>query len=172
MRRRLHSNRKHNRLVNQEVEQTAQAVSFARSDQPVPVLSDGNHRKVMAVFSRQRLGNCSIPAEESRKGIRVENHRHSDGSMRSRSASMNRSTSATVFGSASPNTLRQPDRSPGRGGDADARCASIASQISSRRLSPWSAAVALAFLNRSSGISMVVFTAPYYRIYGHRRTVD
>jgi hypothetical protein len=81
--------RKHNGVMNQEIEQTAQAASFARSGKTVSVLSDDDHRKMMPVFSLQSLGDRPITAEEGRKSIRVENHRHSDGSIRSRSVSMN-----------------------------------------------------------------------------------
>lgn len=75
-------------VVNQELENAAEAASIPRASQPISILANHVDRKMMEILFRQNLRDQWITVQQCRDGIRIQNQRQSAGSICSRSESI------------------------------------------------------------------------------------
>lgn len=67
---------------------------MTRTEEPVAVLTDDDHGKVVTLIRSQHLPECRIADEQRGNSIGVEDHRHASGSIRSNSLAISESTAS------------------------------------------------------------------------------
>lgn len=68
---------------------------MTRTKEPIAILTDHDHGKVMALLRGQHFAKTRVADEESGDGIGIEDHLHSLGSIRSNSSLTIASTGST-----------------------------------------------------------------------------